>query len=154
MKKILLSAAILAITFVACDKDETTPTDEITAPVVTPIDTIVVRVDTTVTPIDTVVTPIDTTVVPIDTTVRPIVISFSQTIQPLLTQQCTFSGCHSTGSGLGDFTSYTGIKIDSDNGKLNTRVIVMKTMPIGSGSLTSTDRDLIDKWLKAGALNN
>ena len=81
-------------------------------------------------------------------------ISFSTDIAPLLSNQCTFSGCHFNGSGLGDYTSYSGIKIDSDNGKLHNRVVSLMNMPIGSGSLNDSERTKINSWISQGALNN
>ena len=79
---------------------------------------------------------------------------FSTHIQPIINQNCALAGCHSTGFGSGDFTSYSGLfaKIDN-NGPFESRVLIVQDMP-PSGSLSVSNRDLIQCWLDNGATNN
>jgi len=79
---------------------------------------------------------------------------FSTHIQPIINQNCALAGCHSTGFGSGDFSSYSGLfaKIDN-NGPFESRVLIVQDMPPG-GSLSVSDRDLIQCWLDNGATNN
>ena len=86
-------------------------------------------------------------------------ISYSSTIAPLIASYCATSGCHSTpGSTTNgvDYTSYSGLKTDVDNGTLNNRVVVLKNMPVFPVThiLTAIELSNIDCWIKQGGLNN
>lgn len=80
-------------------------------------------------------------------------VTFSGTVVPLLNANCTTPGCHSAGSGNGDYTTYAGIKAKVDNGTFKTRVIDDKNMP-PSGPLSPSDLDKLKCWLEDGAPNN
>lgn len=84
------------------------------------------------------------------------VVSFSTVIAPLISTNCaSVTGCHDGGSPNGDFTSYAGLKIDADNGRLNTRVVVQKNMPISPvNPLSAMEIADVEKWITEGALNN
>jgi hypothetical protein len=73
----------------------------------------------------------------------------------ILNTNCTFSGCHNTGSVNGDFTSYAGIKLKVDNGTFSNRVLVTKDMPpnytSGPSSLSDCDLIKLKKWINLGA---
>ena len=56
--------------------------------------------------------------IPCDTT-----LTFSSGIQPLVTLHCTDPGCHQPASAEGDLTTYSGVKIKADNGKLKQKVL-------------------------------
>lgn len=79
--------------------------------------------------------------------------TYSTDIKPIISNNCTLSGCHAAGSPNGDFTTYTGLKSVADNGKLNEQVIIDKKMP-PSGPLSLDDRKKIKCWLNNGAPNN
>lgn len=80
-------------------------------------------------------------------------ISYASDIRPIVISSCaTGSSCHGSGSGNGDFSSYAGLKIDADNGKLRQRVLIEKDMPPGGWS--SCNRLKLEAWLNAGAPNN
>jgi len=72
-------------------------------------------------------------------------VTYSGFVQPLVSGKC--GGCHP------GYTSYAGLKVVVDNGKLNNRVLVKQDMP-PAGPLSPADRDKLKKWLDAGAPNN
>lgn len=80
-------------------------------------------------------------------------VNFVDHIQPIINQNCAFSGCHGSGSQRGDYTSFEGVKIDADNGKINNRVLVIKDMPPGN-PLSTEDLEIISCWLEDGAPEN
>lgn len=80
-------------------------------------------------------------------------ISYAKHIVPLINTQCATVGCHSSGSGNGDFTAYVGVKAKVDNNTFNNRVVVLGDMPPG-GALQSADLEKIKCWLGKGAPNN
>ena len=81
-------------------------------------------------------------------------VSFSADIMPIIQSECGTSGCHvQGGNGNGIFDNYSTVKAKVDNGSLENRVIVERSMPKG-GRLTNCQIDYIKKWLQDGALNN
>lgn len=81
-------------------------------------------------------------------------ISFATHIEPIFTTSCAVSsGCHGSGTGLSEFTSYANIKTAVDAGTIKDRVLVRKDMPPG-GSLSDQKLQFIQCWLDAGAPNN
>jgi hypothetical protein len=157
-----VTGLILLISIVAysCKKDE-----EVTPQVETIIEEVVSETpsDTTITnntnPIDTsLISAIDTTAINqiIDSvntgTVTVDTISYAQTIAPIITNNCDGSGCYGTISSR-DYMSHSKLNTVAINGKLNTRVVVNQSMPVG-GPLTSTEIENIDNWIKQGALDN
>ena len=80
-------------------------------------------------------------------------VKWSTDIQPIIQANCAFSGCHSAGASMGDFTAYAGVKAKVDNGSLNNRVIIQKNMP-SSGPLPNSLIQKIDCWIQKGAQNN
>jgi hypothetical protein len=77
--------------------------------------------------------------------------TYKNTIAPLFEANCT--SCHSAGSSLGDFTIYSGIKTDIENGKIENRALVLKDMP-ASKPLSDTDQEKIRTWIEKGAPND
>lgn len=80
-------------------------------------------------------------------------ITFQAVIKPIVDANCALSGCHVPGTGRVDYTTYQGIKIVADDGRLRQRVVIERTMP-PSGPLSACDRSKIEIWLDQGALNN
>lgn len=80
--------------------------------------------------------------------------TFSGTIFPIIQGNCSISGCHvAGGSGPGLLENYDQVKSIVDNGKLESRVLVLRNMP-PSGPLTDCQISLIERWLNNGAQNN
>lgn len=79
--------------------------------------------------------------------------SYTNDLKPILTANCTSSGCHGSGSGNGDFTTYTGFLAKIENKSVEKEVLDKKTMP-PSGALSLDDRKKIKCWIDAGAQNN
>ena len=78
---------------------------------------------------------------------------YNADIKPIINANCTSSGCHDAGSGNGDYTTYSGLKIKVDNSSLSSRVLYDKNMP-PNGALSLDDRNKIKCWLDNGAPNN
>ena len=87
-----------------------------------------------------------------------VTVKFQSDILPVMNTYCTFSGCHGAGSGMGDFTNYSGVKSVIDNGQFENRVLNLKDMPPayspGPTSINSDDLQKIECWIKDGAQNN
>jgi hypothetical protein len=79
-------------------------------------------------------------------------VTFTNSIQPILSRNCTTPGCHN-GSAPGNFTIFSELQTVVNSGQLRNRVLVQKTMP-PSGALSACDQAKLDKWLQAGAPNN
>lgn len=82
-------------------------------------------------------------------------ITFQNDIEPLFRQNCTNPGCH-VPRGPGGFvllTNYDQIKLQIDNGAVERRVIMERTMPQG-GPLPQAEISLLKAWIDRGALNN
>ena len=80
-------------------------------------------------------------------------ITYAETIKPIIDQNCALSGCHVPGTGRVDYTTFQGLKIVADDGRLRQRAVVERTMP-PSGPLSSCEIEQIELWLNEGALNN
>ena len=85
-------------------------------------------------------------------------VSFQVDVMSIMTANCSFSGCLSSGSGVGDFTSYSGIKAKVDNGQFQERALYLKDMPptysSGPKSLNNEDIQKLQCWIEDGVQNN
>lgn len=84
-------------------------------------------------------------------------ITWCSKIKAIVTPTCAISGCHVSGFGSGDFTSFAGVKLKIDAGAFKTRVITNGDMPPSYSTgptLSSSDKQLIDQWLNNGAPEN
>ncbi len=94
-------------------------------------------------------------------------VSYSQHVQPLFNQTCTFSGCHSDASQAGglSLTSYENLTArpnivvphDPEVSLLYLRIegrIGEQMPPPGWPQLTRNQRDGIRTWIEEGAENN
>lgn len=79
--------------------------------------------------------------------------AYSASIKPLVQSRCLTSGCHSSGSQNGDFTTYQGLKTVAENGALEDAVIVDKRMP-PNNPLSKEERKKFRCWIDQGAPNN
>lgn len=77
-------------------------------------------------------------------------ISFEGSIKSIIDNNCAVAGCHVSGTGRQNFTSFSTIKANADAIKTRTQ---NKTMP-KNGSLTQDEIDAIACWVDDGALNN
>lgn len=75
--------------------------------------------------------------------------NFELVIKPIIDANCAISGCHVAGTGRKNLSVYQGLKDVVDDGRLNDRVIVNKSMP-PSGPLSKCDIATIDAWIKQG----
>ena len=82
-------------------------------------------------------------------------IKFNKHIKPIITNNCAKSGCHVSGFGSGDFTTYAGLNLKVTNGKFKLRVFDSPNNPMPpSGMLVQAQLDSIKCWLDKGALND
>lgn len=135
--KLIFCIGVAAITAGSCEYDQEEP-DQVVPP----------TTDTTTT--DTTTT--DTTVANSPDT------TYNDLIKPVITLECAKAGCHTIGSGFGDFTTYAGIKVVVDNGKFEDRVVkgINGPMPQGgySDKPTNKNKPLLEAWLTKGAPEN
>lgn len=123
-----------------------------------------VPVDTTSNPIDTVGNPVDT--IGMDTLCDPEKVYFALQIQPILTSNCAFSGCHDAASAQNGviLTSYEQVMQTADvrafdlDGSDLFEVItdsdIDKRMPPSPrAALSSEQINLIANWILQGAEN-
>ena len=80
-------------------------------------------------------------------------VSYSETVEPLISSACGITGCHVSGFEWGDFTSYAGVKEQAESGRLWLLVGVVRTMP-PQNSLFEEDLEMLKCWLDEGALDN
>lgn len=78
-------------------------------------------------------------------------VTFSETVFPIIQQNCNLSGCHGAGSAQINYTSYDSLSVVVDNGKFETMVLVDRSMPQGGGSLTDEELAQLQCWIDAGA---
>ena len=77
---------------------------------------------------------------------------FTADVMPIITSTCATPSCHnSTGVGGVVLQTYDQIKAKID--RINQRVLIDKTMP-PNGALTSSELNIIQCWINAGAPNN
>jgi len=92
-------------------------------------------------------------------------VTYSNIIKPIIDESCAYSGCHDGGAGIGpgDYTKFSGIVRDLNNGSFESRTINQKDSPsIGmppdnsvypeslKDDLTQEELDMIMCWLDNG----
>ncbi len=82
-------------------------------------------------------------------------VTWSGTIQPLVTSRCASPGCHVPGGQSPDLSTYTAFKAQVDLGRVQARAIQGNPsfMP-ASGKLPNCNIQQLQAWIDAGALNN
>lgn len=86
-------------------------------------------------------------------------VTFSGTISPLVTANCSIPNCHSgdfPASGY-DFTTYEGLKVVVDKSRLFgviSHTPGFTPMPNGKPQLEQCDIDKVKAWIDAGAPND
>lgn len=81
-------------------------------------------------------------------------VKYSTTLAPLIASKCAVAGCHDSGSVNGDYTTYALMKPNLDSGKVRTEVLVDKTMPKGTVTLTDAEIENFKCWLDDGHPDN
>ena len=76
-------------------------------------------------------------------------VSFSNTISPIISNNCVVPGCHS-GTQFPDFRNFDNIQDNAAQIKIRTGSLSMPQI----GSLTQNEIDKIACWVEDGALNN
>ncbi len=76
-------------------------------------------------------------------------LSYDLVIKPIIDSNCAISGCHVSGTGRKDLSSYQGVKDVVDDGRLNQHVVVSKDMP-PSGPLSTCNIAKIEAWIQDG----
>jgi len=81
-------------------------------------------------------------------------VTYSGVIKPLVELRCNAPACHVPGgNGTGDFTAYSGLKAQVDNGAVENQVIVLGAMP-PSGTLSDCEQEQFRVWIANGAPND
>lgn len=85
-------------------------------------------------------------------------VTYMLTILPMVQMRCALPGCHvSGGNGTGNFTTYTGLRSQVDNGKLVPAVQHTPgaiPMPPDGSMIPDCEIQRIVGWVNAGALEN
>ena len=77
-------------------------------------------------------------------------LSYDLVIKPIIDANCAISGCHVSGTGRKDLSTYQGLKDVADDGRLHDRLVVKKDMP-PSQPISNCDIAAIDAWINNGA---
>ncbi|NBB88326.1 MAG: hypothetical protein GVX96_00865 [Bacteroidetes bacterium] len=81
-------------------------------------------------------------------------ITFSSDVERIINTNCAYSGCHVSGTGLPDYTSYDGVAAQVENGRFENRVLIQQNMPPSnaSGPTTLSEDDLftLECWIEQG----
>ncbi len=81
-------------------------------------------------------------------------VTYTNFVANVMSSNCTFSGCHNSGSSV-DLTTYALLKLKVDDGTFNNRVLVQKDMPpsysSGPVSLDACSLAKLKKWINNGA---
>jgi hypothetical protein len=80
-------------------------------------------------------------------------VDYETVIKPIITLNCATSGCHVPGTGRKDLTTDQGITDIVNDGRLNSMVIVQRTMPT-SQPLSTCNIASLRQWLNTGASFN
>ena len=75
--------------------------------------------------------------------------TYNSYIRSIFNSNCNSSGCHGSGSGDGDFTTYSGLENVLNNGSFESEVLKNQTMPEGS-SLSESQLNKIQCWADNG----
>ena len=79
-------------------------------------------------------------------------VKYSKHIAPIIQARCSIAGCHINGDAPGDFTKFIELKEKIETGKVQLMVFELELMPpITSQPLTEEERDLLNRWIMAGA---
>ncbi|MCB0642404.1 MAG: hypothetical protein KDC44_12225 [Phaeodactylibacter sp.] len=78
--------------------------------------------------------------------------TYESDIKPIVDNTCAYSGCHVSGFGFGDFSSYEGMLSRLENGAIEQQTIFTDEMPpknaIGPNELTTEEKELLQCWIQ------
>ena len=81
-------------------------------------------------------------------------VTYAVEMKPIIDTYCGYSGCHVSGSGIGNFTSYAGILSYLESGQIEDRALEQQDMPPafseGPDELTPEDFDTFKCWIENG----
>lgn len=81
-------------------------------------------------------------------------ITFSADVEQIINTNCAYSGCHVSGTGLPDYTSYDGVVAQVENGRFENRVLLQQNMPPSNASgpteLSEADLFILECWIDQG----
>jgi uncharacterized membrane protein len=77
---------------------------------------------------------------------------FAANVSPLISSQCATSGCHDA-TASGGLVFQTHAQVSAAKDRINTRVLVEKTMP-PAGPLQPAAINILKCWIENGAPNN
>ena len=80
------------------------------------------------------------------------IISYQERIVPILEASCNIEGCHSSGFGAGDFTTFEGVVINAIDGSLLERIADGSMPPIVA--LSDAETQAFVCWIENGHQNN
>lgn len=84
-------------------------------------------------------------------------VSYDSHVRAIVEASCAVSGCHESGAGIGDFTSYLSLEPYLTNGRFETRVITQQDMPPSwstVSALTQEELDQISCWINSNTPEN
>ncbi|MFT7451313.1 MAG: hypothetical protein ACI9VN_002037, partial [Patescibacteria group bacterium] len=90
----------------------------------------------------------------------PTAITYIADIKAIIDNSCSYAGCHVSGFGSGDFTSFSSMQGAISSGAFEQRVIEQKNMPPSNApdgrptELTAEELELVRCWIKGGYLEN
>lgn len=78
-------------------------------------------------------------------------LTYTNQIAPIILNNCSASGCHSSGGQPPLLTTYSEVSANLD--RIRVRALVEKTMPT-SGPLSSCAQEQLNQWIANGAPEN
>ena len=76
-------------------------------------------------------------------------LSYTKNMKGIIDRVC-LNGHSGNGPGPRDYRTYEGIKPVLDNGLVLERVVIQKNMPQSGLTMTQSQRDSVNCWIKAG----
>lgn len=80
-------------------------------------------------------------------------VSYSAAIRPMIEVNCATSGCHVANAQSPDLSSYPALVANKDRVKARAVDGSPSFMPV-AGPMSQANRDMLKRWIEAGALNN
>lgn len=86
----------------------------------------------------------------------PIIITYIDDIKEIVDNSCAYEGCHVSGFGSGDFSSFAAMQGSINSGSFENRVVNQRNMPPSYApadrpmELTAEELDLVKCWIQGG----
>lgn len=84
------------------------------------------------------------------------VVTYTTDIQAIVENSCAYEGCHISGFGSGDFSSFEGMQGSINSGSFEKRVVEQQDMPPTYApegkpkELTTEELELVKCWIENG----